>query len=243
MSTEVIIPEKVYGDRSGFVKMQKKLGHLLGGLEVEWKLSAVEKQWLKVKLEGEDEEVAGALIKKEMGQIPVRLSEVKEGDILRGRLIDVGKVGYGVYVDVGVLSPKPKDALIPLYWLKREFKDEPVRVLIGEMGWVDGLPVEVLITRVEFGAKEIEAVFSESQLRKFRNWLDDRHDKLLIAGTISERVEEALMKTGHGRDVRRLEELGLMETLVVLKKGTNAPGIIKEIGPLIKGAVIGAIKF
>jgi hypothetical protein len=43
--------------------------------------------------------------------------------------------------------------------------------------------------------------------------------------------------------VKRIEELGLMETLLILKKGTQAPGIIKEIGPHLRGTLIGAVKF
>ncbi|NPA47416.1 MAG: DUF2110 family protein [Thermococci archaeon] len=242
MGSSVIIPEKVYGDRSGFSKLQRMMGVLLGDLHVEWRLSVVDKQWVKVSVEGEDEEIATSLIRKEFGQIPVRLSSIREGEVLRGRLIDVGKVGYGIYVDVGVLSPRPKDALVPLYWLKKTFWEAPLRAIADGMGWVDGLPVEVEITRVEFGTREIEAVFSDDQLAKFREWRSDGLDKLLIAGTIQENVEKALLETGHHRDVRRIEELGLMETLVVLKKGTDAPGIIKEIGPLIRSAAIGSIR-
>jgi len=243
MDMSVVIPEKIYGDRSGFLKLQKRLNAILGDLHVEVKLSAVEKQWVKVSVSGEDEEVAVSLLKREFGQIPIKLSSIKVGDVLRGRLIDVGRVGYSLYVDVGVLSPKPKDALVPLYWLKAEFYDEPLRLMADRMGWVDGLPVEVEIKSVEFGTREIEAVFSTDQVERFKEWRSDGLDKLFITGTILENVEKALLETGHHRDVRRIEELGLMETLVVLKKGTNAPGIIKEIGPYVREALIGAIKF
>ncbi|NJE02427.1 DUF2110 family protein [Thermococcus sp. JdF3] len=240
---EVVILEKVYGDRSGFLKLDKKLKALLGDLEVEWKLSAVKKNWVKVSLTGEDEEISANLVRDEFGEVPYRLSAVKEGETYRGRFIDLGKVGYGAYVDVGIFSPRPKDALLPLYYLKETFGEIPVREMIGRFGWVDNLPVEVTVRDVEFGAREVELAFSDSQLRRMKSWLNDGHDKLFITGTVSENVEKALIQTGHGRDVRRVEELGLMETLLILKKGTQAPGIIKEIGPHLKGTLIGAIKF
>ncbi|AIU69143.1 hypothetical protein TEU_01640 [Thermococcus eurythermalis] len=240
---EVVILEKVYGDRSGFDKLNRKLRPLLADLEVEWKLSATTKNWVKVSLSGEDEEVSANLVREEFGEVPYSLKNVEVGKTYRGRFIDLGKVGYGTYVDIGIFKPRPKDALIPLYYLKKTFRDKPVRQMIREFGWIDNLPVEVEVTDIEFGAREVELAFSEAQLRKIKEWLSDGHDKLFIAGTISEKVEEALIKTGHGRDVKRMEELGLMETLLVLKKGTQAPGIIKEIGPHLKGAVFGAIKF
>jgi len=240
---EVVILEKVYGDRSGFEKLHRKLQSLLGDLEVEWKLSATMKNWVKVSLRGEDEDISANIIREEFGEVPCSLKNVEVGRAYRGRFVDLGKVGYGAYVDIGIFRPKPKDALLPLYYLKRTFGDNPVRQMIREFGWVDNLPVEVEVTNVEFGAREVELAFSEGQLKTIKNWLSDGHDKLFIAGTISERVEEALIKTGHGRDVKRMEELGLMETLLVLKKGTQAPGIIKELGPHLKGAVFRAIRF
>ncbi|QDA32578.1 DUF2110 family protein [Thermococcus indicus] len=240
---EVVILEKVYGDRSGFLKLDRKLRALLGDLEVEWKLSAVKKNWVKVSLTGEDEEISANLVRDEFGEVPYRLSAVKEGETYRGRFIDLGKVGYGAYVDIGIFSPRPKDALLPLYYLKETFGEIPVREMIGRFGWVDNLPVEVTVRGVEFGAREVELTFSDSQLKRINSWLNDGHDKLFITGTVSENVEKALIRTGHGRDVKRIEELGLMETLLILKKGTQAPGIIKEIGPHLKGTLIGAIKF
>jgi hypothetical protein len=240
---EVVILEKVYGDRSGFLKLDRKLKALLGDLEVEWKLSAVKKNWVKVSLSGEDEEVSANVVRGEFGEVPYSLRAVEEGGTYRGRFVDLGKVGYGAYVDLGIFSPRPKDALLPLYYLKEHFGGIPVREMIPRFGWVDNLPVEVRVRKVEFGTREVEVEFSDSQLKRLNSWLNDGYDKLFIAGTVSENVERALIRTGHGRDVKRIEELGLMETLLVLKKGTEAPGIIREIGPHIKGAVMGAIKF
>ncbi len=240
---DVVIPEKIYGDRSGFSKLDKKLKSLLGELDVGWKLSAVSKNWVRVSLTGEDEEISANLVRNEFGEIPYSLKALKEGEPYRGRFTGLGSVGYGIYVDIGVLQPRPKDGLILLYYLKRTFGELPVREMIRKFGWVDNLPVEATVEEVEFGAREIELTFSEAQLKRLRGWLEDGHDKLFITGTISENVEDALIKTGHGRDVRRIEELGLMETLLVLKKGTQAPGIIKEIGPHLKGTIMGAIKF
>lgn len=240
---EIVILEKIYGDRSGFEKLNKKLKSLLGELEVSWKIGITQKQWAKITVEGEDKEISANLIREEFGEIPYNLSKIREGEIYRGRFIDLGKVGYGVYIDIGVFSPAPKDVLVPLYYLKSLFGNKPVRQLIREFGWIDYIPIELEITKVEFGTREMEGKFTERQLKQIEKWTSDGYDKIFIAGTISEKVEEALIETGHSRDVKRLEELGLMETLLVLKKGTQAPGIIKEIGPYLKAAVFGAIKF
>ncbi|HDZ35492.1 MAG TPA: DUF2110 family protein, partial [Thermococcus sp.] len=127
---EVVILEKVYGDRSGFLKLDRRLKALLGDLEVEWKLSAVKKNWVKVSITGEDEEISANLVREEFGEVPYKLSAVKEGETYRGRFIDLGKVGYGAYIDIGIFRPRPKDALLPLYYLKETFGEMPVREMI-----------------------------------------------------------------------------------------------------------------
>lgn len=240
---EIIILEKIYGDRTGFQKLDKKLGSLIGDLEVSWKIGITQKQWVKITLEGEDTEISTNLIREEFGEVPYKLNSIKEGETYKGRFIDLGKVGYGVYTDIGVFSPTPKDALIPLYYLKSIFGEKPVRQMIREFGWVDYLPIEIEIKKVEFGTREVEAEFTEKQVKRIKKWLSDGHDKIFVTGTVSENIEKALLETGHSRDVIRLEELGLMESLLVLKKGTQAPGIIKEIGPYVRSATFGAIKF
>ena len=197
---EIVILEKIYGDRSGFEKLDKKLKSLIGDLEVSWKIGITQKQWVKITLEGEDEEVSANLIREEFGEVPYKLSSVKEGELYRGRFIDLGKVGYGVYVDIGIFSPAPKDVLVPLYYLKSLFGDKPARQLIREFGWIDHLPVELEITKVEFGAREIEGKFSEKQLRQIKQWTTDGYDKIFVAGTISEKVEDCLLYTSDAAD-------------------------------------------
>ncbi len=85
---------------------------------MEWKLSAVKKNWVKVSLKGEDEEISANVVREEFGEVPYKLSAVEEGETYRGRFIDLGKVGYGAYVDIGIFTPRPKDALLPLRYLK-----------------------------------------------------------------------------------------------------------------------------
>ncbi len=64
--------------------------------------------------------------------------------------------------------------------------------MIRRFGWVDNLPVEVEVTRVEFGgAREVELSFTEWQLKLIKSWISDGFDKLFVVGTISEKVEEA----------------------------------------------------
>ena len=60
---------------------------------------------LEVMIKGPEEVFLFNLLKKEIGTIH-DFSEIKENMILKGNLIDVGKVGFGIFVDCGILNPK-----------------------------------------------------------------------------------------------------------------------------------------
>src|SRR5207245_1330845 len=84
------------------------------GLEVEWE-STLTQGWLTLRVRGEDSEAFGNLLRKQMGEAPVEIAKVEKWDILKGYITGAGRVGFGVYIDVGVLHPRPKDDLYLLY--------------------------------------------------------------------------------------------------------------------------------
>lgn len=76
---EVVILEKVYGDRSGFEKLNKKFCLFFGEFDVEWKFLVVKKNWVKVIFLGEDEEVSVNFVREEFGEVFYSLKNVEEG--------------------------------------------------------------------------------------------------------------------------------------------------------------------
>ncbi|MFW9780839.1 MAG: DUF2110 family protein, partial [Candidatus Heimdallarchaeota archaeon] len=56
------------------------------------------------------------------------------------------------------------------------------------------------------------------------------------------KVKKVLTKTNHIRDIISLERYGFLESIVMLKKGTEAPGIISEIGKYLVNSKISVIR-
>ncbi len=57
---------------------------------------------------------------------------------------------------------------------------------------------------------------------------------LFSSGQTRKRVKKAIKYTKHYPDYIVIERIGFLETAVILKMGTSAPGILADIGPHLK---------
>jgi len=236
---EFVVAEKVYG--RGIQRKLELLGwEMLGrleGLEVDkLDLKIVKRGWVKVSIEGEDEAVASSILKRAYGEVP-SMEEVREGTVLRGFAVDVGKVGYGLYVDAFL---EDKDALFPLYEMRRLLsrgRKLPARMLMRLYGIVENRPIQVLIKKVQRG--EVEVTLSDDQISEFRRWLRRKLDVLVVTGATDREVRRALIRTDHLRDVIKIERLAFLAHALVCKSDTDAKGLIPEVGPHLPGSKLG----
>jgi len=190
---------------------------------------------LSLGFNGPDTEFAINFLVKKYGKA-IRLENMKEGAILPGSLLDVGKVGYGLYVDVAAISNKRVDVLIPLHRIRDQISiRKPLRVIANSMIFVDDLPVDVKITNIDYRENKIEGELAETTLTRFEEWMQDDHERLLVFGSNQEMIEIALRKTRHLEDIYEFEELGAFEHSLRCKRSTRASGIVAAIGPKMRG--------
>jgi hypothetical protein len=217
--------------------IKSHISNLIDELDVHLARFDVDKRGhIIIGFEGQDAEFAINFLTKEYGT-SISLGSIKEGATVKGSLVDVGKVGYGFYVDIAVMNNTTYvDALLPLYQVREQFKiKKPLRAIARSLILVDNLPVDVLITSVNQRDGKIEATFAESTLNRFDQWLHDDHERLLVFGANSSMVNAALEKTGHTDDIYEIQELGKFEFALRCKRSTRASGIIAAIGPKLRG--------
>ena len=194
--------------------------------------------FVTVSLTGEDEVVATNYLVSLYGKM-YDLKEIKEGLNVRGYICSSGKVGFGVFVDIGIKSPYEIDALLPLYNLRKQLVNDkkiPTREIIDNFGLVDNFPLEITIEEVSIGLKKIKAKFSDGQMEKFNHWIDEGLERLIIIGAFKEEIERVLEKTNHTHDIIEIENLGWMENALSCKFNTSAKGLIPELGRVLPKA-------
>jgi hypothetical protein len=193
------------------------------------------KSHIVVSIRGEDEEFVANALAKEYGS-SLQSENLVPNRTYPGQLVDVGKVGYGLYLDIGVTDSKRLDALIPLHRLRDQFNlHGPLKKIVEAFVLVEHLPVEVSLTSIDLYNNRVEGEFSESTLTRITEWMNDDHERLLIFGANYKQIEISLKKTKHREDIYEIEQLGKFEFSLKCKRTTHASGILSAIGPKLRG--------
>src|SRR5207245_5174847 len=83
--------------------------------------------WLQIRAKGEDSEAFLNLLKQEYGEPPVSRLKLEKWDVVNGFVTGAARIGYGVYIDIGIQEPAPKDALYPLHRMRAQLAEGEAR--------------------------------------------------------------------------------------------------------------------
>jgi len=237
----VTLLEKVYGPFSPET-IKPVFSSLCKGLKVKLRVvGKTNRGWVQVEISGEDETAASHFIDREIGLAPVSLGTLKTFSVVRGRVVFSGESKRELYVDIGVFSPETCDAAVPLQRLQAQLADGkklPLQRLTELFCLYDNLPLKVkIVSGVNFQNRLVEAELSEAQLSQITRWIGFRLDRLVVLGAPLSDVEHAVRASKHFRDVVTIEPLGLLEHAILCKLGTDALGLIPELGRFLPNAV------
>lgn len=199
--------------------------------------------WLTVRARGEDSEAFLNILKEKFGEAPVAQSSVERWDVRKGFVTGSGKVGFGVYVDLGIIQPMRKDALYPLHRMRAQLADglaRSSRDILAENALSDNFPVSVAVTDVEAGKVSVELTDETRDL--LLSWRSRPFDRVIATGIDRDRVEKAVYSTRLKLDVIEVQSLSLLVQCLVCKVGTDAPGVISKIGGRLRGVGLTAFQ-
>lgn len=239
----ITILEKTYGSYkiSALNAFRHNVSKELEGLEVQVKkIYTHSHDWIIVELEGEDEEAAYNLLEHYYGTT-CSLEQLKIEQTRKGKLIQTGKYGFGLFIDIGIDSEKKIDAFLPLHTLRHQLtKDEkiPLRKLIHDYGFLDNLSLEVYIDSIDRLNRKIQVSLSSGQLDIFKKWIRSKLERLIVSGATRHHLKKVIIKSGHLRDIVAIERIGFLEEMIICKQGTNAPGMLSAIGSYLSDSQI-----
>jgi len=227
--------EKLYPPREAESRkaLRKFLDSITSGLEAEITITGKnERNWVQVEVQGPDAKVATNYLRKKIG-VATSLEEIVLPMTLRGKIVDSGRVGYGLYVDISLNNNGVIDILVPLHKLRSHLVDGsklPLREIGRLFCLYDNFPFSVRLTKVEVEGKKVWGEPSDTQVEFFRKWVSAGLDRVIILGASDERVAYAIERSGIRRDIVAVDILGFLEHSLCCKLGTDAPGIIKLLG-------------
>ncbi len=211
----------------GMVTMEEIASHI--DLDVSLSVTHVG-AYTVVEFSGSDEEVLEAFLSKGYPR-GYLFKDIVPG-MYKGILVDVGKVGYGVYCDIGA----ERDVLLDLHGLRDVFGSKgSARHIIFNYGLINGLCVDIEITRVDRGTDKIWGVLS-------KDWVSQHlvKDIVLVACITRDDLMGAIMKSPF-RDTVTVESLCRTSHKIVCSGITEPPGVVAYLGRMLHTARFGIV--
>jgi hypothetical protein len=231
----VIVLEKIYGLQKALAQkvFEEQLASQLFGIDARAVVTRNKsRNWVQIGITGSDLRVATHYLDKRFG-IAKEFSSLQLPVVLRGKIVDSGKVGYGLYVDVGFFSQEPIDVLIPLHRLRSHLVDGKkmsIKEIINLFCLHDNLPFIVRLINADKKRNHVWAEPADEQINRFRKWSTTHSDRVIVLGAHLEQIQHAISASNLQRDVVKIDELGFLEHSLLCKLGTDAPGVIKILG-------------
>lgn len=212
------------------------------GLRVDWEIAATH-DWLQVRARGEDADTFLNLLREKFGEAPVLRSNVQRWDVRKGFITGAGRVGFGVYVDIGILEPTRKDALYPLHRMRAQLSDgapQSSREILQDQGLADYFPVDVIVTELQ--GENVTVELADRTRDQLLRWNKLLFDRVIAVGIDSDYAEKIVQSANLGLDVIKIETLSLLVQCLVCKPDTDAPGVIAKVGNRLRGVALTAFR-
>lgn len=233
------ILEKCYGYREKYSlrSFERSLSSFVKDLKVRIKvLGKTDKNWIQVEVIGTDAMVVTNYLKQKFGLAPVFFKKIKLFSEFKGKVIDSEKAKHGLYVDVGVSFPKPVNIFLPLKLFHSQLtngKNLSLNTILECFSLYNNFPLTIQVTRIDSTTKKVEGRLSTQQVSLFKKWISLDFDRIIVLGVNYEKINRIVKKFKVKRDIIKIIQLGFLEQLLLCKLGTDAPGIINIIGPML----------
>ncbi len=221
----VVLATKVYvmgeGRRRAMDSLESLVENELGDLDVEFTVGLRDDEFPSVTVTGEDAPVARNLLEAEWGAVtPHR----EAGETYVGTLESWDDDGF--VIDAG----------------------EDVRIPADELGLGPGTPDQI---RTRFGlVQHMPLRFVEGGEEPNR-LADAERDRLYewtrgtgrvnANSTTRAQLRATVNRSGHAQDIVTVERIGLLESSVICRDGTDAPGLVADIGPHLEAELLAVV--
>ena len=192
----------------------------------------------EISIDGPEKLFVSNILSKEIGTIH-EFKDIEVGRVCKGTMTDVGKVGFGIFVDCAIMNPKT-DVLISLHKLRG--KELSLKEIIHAYNFIDHFPGMVKVIKVDKEKNKIQGEYTKEYLSLYKKLVNENLDAIFVSGATKNQFKKALIRKGHLRDIVSIKRYGYLEHIVILKEGTEAPGIIAHAGNYLRNCKLSAIR-
>jgi hypothetical protein len=221
-------------------QVEKLLKLNLEDLDVDVKIEGVAHgRWVQLTLSGEDEEIATNYVRREFGVCPENLNKVKRFATVKGYVLNPAKSPDALTIDIGVFQPETTYASIPLRYLQATLVDGrklALKKIVELFGFSEDLLLSLKILEEKPEEGQVNAELAPEQIEMFTSWRESMLDRLIVLGATAQEVKRVASYTGLDRDIINIQSLSMFEQALTCKLGTDAAGLISQVGRSLKNA-------
>jgi len=221
----VVLATKVYvmgeGRRRAMDSLESLVGNELGELDVDFTVGLRDDEFPSVTVTGEDAPVARNLLEAEWGAItPHR----KAGETYVGTLESWDEDGFVLDAGEPVRIPAESFGLGP-------GKPEQIRT---RFGLVQHMPL-----RFVEGGEEPNSL-ADAERDRLYEWTRGT-GRVNANSTTRAQLRATVNRSGHANDIVTVERVGLLESSIICREGTDAPGLLSDIGPHLEAELLAIV--
>ncbi|MCK5604661.1 DUF2110 family protein [Candidatus Pacearchaeota archaeon] len=210
---------------------------LASGIHVDLEeLKINERGWIRVKFCGEDSELLTELLRRKFGIAPLSFSGIFVGDIFRGFITEINP--NCMNVDMGLPSLGYSNGSYSLNRIHAQLLNGlnvPIKDVVNRFSLHRGMPLEVRIVKINKD-DNIDLELSDDQINYFKERNRIPMERVIVLGALLKDVLKAIKLAKIGRDIIKTESLSLTIHMLTCKLGTEAAGMIVQIGSFLKRA-------
>ena len=198
---------------------------------------------MEIYIKGPEELFIKNLLQKEIGSI-YDFKVLKMDMLLKGNLVEVGNVGFGLFVDCAILNPKT-DVLVSLNTLREQLcegKKRSLPEIVKAYDLINGFPLSIRISSIDTVNENVQGILDKETMNFYKKLIEENLEAVFLSGETKSQLKKALEKTNHIQDIVSIKKFGFLQNLAVLKENTEAPGIISDIGKYLENCKLSAIR-
>ena len=191
------------------------------------------KGWTRAQISGEDEEIYAELLVRKFGVAHENFDEVELQAVYDGVAVDSNT--EDLEVDLGIDTPHPLNATIPLSALRAQLADGrqvAYRDITESYCLSPGMKISIRIT--DKNPRRIEGWLSDEEINRFSDWLQTGLDRIIVFDCFKEQLESAIAKAQLSRDIISVESVALTTHVAICKLGTDAIGLMPKLGSCLR---------
>lgn len=182
----------------------------------------INSRYTLIELDGDDAEVVIRYLKRVFG-CKLSHKDIKVGYEYSGRIKEISEVSLAIDIGIKEQSYVEVNTLQLLSKILRK-KPNTLKPRVGRIMYLLGLtryiPFVVKIVTAE--KDRLRGIPGRRTLNMFRKWLNDRLDRVVVAGSLRASLDKVLRKTKLYKSIIRVDRIGFLEHAVVCKFGVFA---------------------